>query len=175
MIQCTICLHPECTAIDTLLASGERPQEAIASEYGLSQSAVSRHLREHRPDLLARTAEEQAAPLVGRVDPSLTAVLDRLTWLDERLAAGLTAVIAAKDWKLVPRYARELIRVAEVRLRHHRGLPSDNPAVSEARGAVEAFQELILRALADHPEARARVADALMASAPSPEVPPTHE
>ncbi len=173
--ECSVCAGPHVVAIDALLTSRERGQEAIAAEFGLSQSTISRHLIHCRPELRVGALEASAAPLVGRIGADVTAIEERLDWLEVRLRRALDAIDTLQDYRNVARIARELMRVVEVRVRLLRSREAPPAVVSEAKGAVEALQDLILRALADLPEARARVADALLAAPPSAEVPPTHE
>ncbi len=51
---CTICLHPDAKQIDlALLGSGYR---SVAQQFGLSESALWRHRKNHLPDILAHGA-----------------------------------------------------------------------------------------------------------------------
>src|SRR5207249_4043406 len=61
---CTICNHPQRSAIDRALASGD-PYRKVALRYGISTATVSRHRTAHLADRLARAqlraASEQRA------------------------------------------------------------------------------------------------------------------
>src|SRR5213594_870795 len=61
MASCTVCRHPEASAInDALLAGGARL--TVARRFGLTESSVRRHWRKHLPaELRLESQEEQRA------------------------------------------------------------------------------------------------------------------
>jgi hypothetical protein len=71
MPKCTVCGHGERAEIDRALVRGEALR-ALARRYGMSRSALLRHMRNHIPADLARVAEAgqqaQASALVGVVE-----------------------------------------------------------------------------------------------------------
>jgi hypothetical protein len=77
--RCTICTHPSLTEIDRRLMAGE-PRRALAADFALSPSALSRHLK-HLRLALANAADESyqahQAALLDELDLQ-KARLDRL-------------------------------------------------------------------------------------------------
>jgi len=57
--RCTICTHPERTAIDRALVAGEQSNRRIASQFSVTEGAVRRHKAEHVPRALVEAAQEQ--------------------------------------------------------------------------------------------------------------------
>ena len=76
---CSVCHHPSLREIDQHLMNGMslRP---LAALYGLSASALSRHMKHLRQALAAREDQEQQAKLVAWLDELelIKARLDRL-------------------------------------------------------------------------------------------------
>lgn len=84
--RCTICTHPSREEIDRQLIAGV-PHRALAADFGLSPSALSRHLKHLRQALAnAADASHQAhqAALLDELDLQ-KARLDRLFRLAEDL------------------------------------------------------------------------------------------
>jgi DNA-binding transcriptional ArsR family regulator len=74
--RCTVCNHASLTAIDQALMDGF-PLCDLAAQYGLSSSALSRHLKHLRQALTARDDREHQA--------HQAALLDELDLLKVRL------------------------------------------------------------------------------------------
>lgn len=55
---CTICPHPQRSAIDALLAARVKPLRAIARQFGVDRGALARHRDAHVPKFAAKAAEE---------------------------------------------------------------------------------------------------------------------
>jgi hypothetical protein len=74
--RCTICTHASLTAIDQALMDGH-PLRPLAAQYGVSASALSRHLKHLRRALANRDNLDRQA--------HQTALLDQLDLLEARL------------------------------------------------------------------------------------------
>ncbi len=57
---CTVCDHPECTAIDKALVAGEA-NRIVAKRFASSPAAVQRHRANHLPEVLAEAKRRQSA------------------------------------------------------------------------------------------------------------------
>src|SRR5687768_7498010 len=162
--RCQLCLHPDRERFEALLIDDGRPQTEVAALAGISQSCVSRHLSHHVGAVLS-TAERAAAGLLGTHRLLETEPGRRLVELRELLLKAMRAAETGGELKLVPRFGREVYRCLEleVRLTGGQPLPGDRETgeAAEQRGAIKALAGVMLAALSDHPEARARVADAL--------------
>jgi len=98
--ECTVCGHPERDAIEDAFIDGT-PKRRIAAQYGVSEQAVRRHIREHLPALLslARDAERAA-----RAD----SLLDRIEALQSRTEAALLRVEGTDNYPAIFRGISEL-------------------------------------------------------------------
>jgi hypothetical protein len=58
--SCTICTHPNRAEIEDAIVIRSQAKRRIAAQFGVTEQALRRHLREHLPELLkkAREAEE---------------------------------------------------------------------------------------------------------------------
>ena len=152
---CTICQHPERTAIDTALVRGE-PARALASRYGtVSRMAFWRHREDHLPAALAQARE---AAEVARADDLLTQVKA----LRSKAMALLLAAEAAGDLRTALLGVREARACVELLLEVEGELdrrPTVNIIASPEWLAIRAA---VQGALADEPVARAKVVTALV-------------
>lgn len=57
--RCTVCTHSQRSEVDRALVKGA-PKRRIATDYGLTESAVRRHAARHIPKLLTEAAEARA-------------------------------------------------------------------------------------------------------------------
>ena len=64
--RCTVCLHVNRTEVDKELAC-DQPFRSIADRFGLSQSALKRHKKNHLPGRLARAYEAKNADALDEV------------------------------------------------------------------------------------------------------------
>lgn len=55
MPLCTICTHPQGHEIDLAIIRGEGSQRLIATQFGVTQSAITRHRREHLTEKLRQS------------------------------------------------------------------------------------------------------------------------
>ena len=163
MQTCQVCLHPERAAIDALLRARKLTQEQVGAQFGISQSAVSRHMRKHLA-LRVRQLERWVEPLVGEVPDDIHDLRTRLAKIEEMLWRGTALAEAARELKLLPHFARQLTRCLELVKLFDPGQQEAAAQLAEAQGAVAVLQAVILQALADNPEARQKVAAALVAS-----------
>ena len=97
---CTVCSHPERREIDRTLVSRSASYRDIAGQYSVSKTAVSRHTKEHLPDLLAKA---YAAEEVTRADELLMDVRR----LQARTLRALLWAEGAADWTTMLRAVRE--------------------------------------------------------------------
>ena len=74
--RCTVCTHASLTAIDQALMDG-LPLRPLAAQYGVSSSALSRHLKHLRQALAAHDDRAHQA--------HQAALLDKLDLLEARL------------------------------------------------------------------------------------------
>lgn len=90
---CTICHHPERSAIDRAIVSGGEANRIIASRYGLSKDAVRRHSLVHVRPALARVAaqrsDRRAVSLLDRVESVISEVQEIVAEARVAGAAGL--------------------------------------------------------------------------------------
>jgi transposase-like protein len=151
---CTICSHENRAKIDRALVSRSASYRDIAGQYGVSKTAVSRHTKEHLPQLLAKAHEAEEA---ARADELLTDVRR----IQARTLLALRRAEEAEDWLTMlkaVREARENVRL----LGELRGKLEARPVVNLHMHPeyVEA-RTLIIQALGSFPEARDAVVSAL--------------
>ena len=107
--RCSICDHPERTAIETALSTASF--RAVAGQFGVSNAAVQRHASGHLRRAVARVAQERA-------DLSAAALLDRLQGLLETAEAGVASAVKANDRRALAALIREaretLVRLGQV-------------------------------------------------------------
>lgn len=153
---CTVCTHEHRDAIEDAFIDG-MPKRRIATQYGVTEQALRRHLREHLPALLAiaRDAEREA-----RAD----SLLDRIEALQSRTLAILEATEQTHDHRgalaaireargnleLIGEVTKELDRTPTLNLHL-------NPEWIELR-------TVIVQALEPHTEARDAVVRAIEGS-----------
>jgi transposase-like protein len=152
---CTICSHEQRFAIEELLATRQSTYRGIARKYGVSEDAVSRHVKAgHVSHLLALAADAERAAradtLLDRVEDlhsRTMAILEAVEGTDEHGTALAAIREARRNLELVGEVSRELDRTATVHL-------ALNPEWLELRG-------VIITALEPHPSARDSVLRAL--------------
>ncbi len=151
--KCTICEHDERHAIDVALVQREAYRN-IAERHGLSTGSLSRHTREHLPELLAKAKD---AVEVAEAD----SLLERIEGLYKRTEAILEAAEEGKEWGTALAAIRECRGNLELLGRVTKELETAptfnltlNPEYLEARA-------IIVQALEPFPDARQAVSDAL--------------
>lgn len=151
--RCTICDHPERTAIDRELVAGT-PLRHIAERFGLSLASVARHKDGHLPREL--TAAREAATAAEADD--LLAQVARLRTDARRIAERAER---RRDLRTALQGIRELSRLVELQARLLHEL-SDGPTVNlVVSDEWRRVRTALLAALAPYPEARAAVAETL--------------
>ncbi len=150
---CTICTHDERHAINVALVQRDSYRD-IARHYGVDKSALSRHAKEHLPELLvkAKNAAEvaEADDLLSRVEALQRRTLAILESAEEagELRTALSAIKEARgNLELVGRISKELDERPTLNLYM-------NPEWLELRA-------VIVGALEPHREAREAVLRAL--------------
>ncbi len=169
---CTVCTNPRRAEVDTALVAGEAVT-GIAARLGLSPDAVDRHARNHLRRLVAQVREAITPPQMPTIElipPSVS--LQRVLTV-HGLAHRLGALIgraeallqdAEKDGSLMMRGGaiRELRSTIVDALKAAAMLqPEAVPSQAAAGMDAEAVADRLLAALADHPEARRKAAQAL--------------
>jgi hypothetical protein len=152
---CTVCGHEQRYDIDTILVCRSKPYRDIAGQFGLSKTAIGRHVSEgHISELLALATDAEQA---SRADT----LLDRVEELQRRTLAILEATEKTHEHRTA------LAAIAEAR----RGLEligeitkeiSRTPTLTLHLNAewIE-IRTAILSALAPHPHVRESVLRAL--------------
>ncbi len=171
--RCTICRHDERWRIE-LLKAGGASLESLAQKFGVHKDAIHRHWRDHV------SAELKASYLAGPVQPQDLAakaseqggsVLDHLNAVRVILMGHLATMTEAGDGRGAAYVAGRLTSTLETIARVSGQLGdlaksttyniTNNVAVLSDHPAFLRMQATILRALAEHPEARASVVAAL--------------
>jgi hypothetical protein len=151
---CTICSHKSRNAIEDAFIAGT-PKRRIAAQYGVTEQAVRRHLREHLPALLTLVRDAEQA---SRAD----SLLDRIEALQTRTLAILSAVEGADEHRTALAAIREarsnLELIGEVTKELNR-TPTLNLAVHPEYIAV---RTAIVRAVEPYPEARQAISQAML-------------
>lgn len=151
---CTICTHADRQAIDRALVEGQSFR-TIAHQWGVSLDALKRHKRDHLPPSLAKA--HQAAQIAHGDD-----LLSRIEELQRKTLIILAEAEANGDHalalKAIAEARRNLELLAELTHELNRN-PQVNVLLSPDWVRV---RSLILAALLPYPEARQKVAEALL-------------
>ena len=154
-MACSICTHPHRDVIDTDLASGV-PNRRIAARYAVTEQALRRHKANHLPAALAKAAE---ATQVASAD----ALLREVSRLHGRAVGIIDRAERTDDLRAATGAIREALRCVELLARLSQQL-DDTPAVNiSVMPAWDGIRTTVVEALAAYPEARAAVADRLLA------------
>jgi hypothetical protein len=152
---CTICCHPERDAIDCALVSGE-PFRRVAAQHAVTEQAIRRHRKAHLPTALTKAQEAKEA---ARADDLLAQLRD-LTAEAHRIK---NQAERTGDYRTALAGIRELVRIVEL-LAKLRGELDERPQIN-LLVAPEwlAVRTALMAALTPYPEARAAVAEQLLA------------
>lgn len=153
---CTICSHARRAEIDAALVAGQTPNTALSALFGVTESAIRRHAREHLPAALTKAQEAQevaqADDLLAQVRRLQTVTMNILAhaYQAQDLRTALQAIAQARqNLELLARLLGELeaqnVKVAVL---------VTSPDWLRLRGAI-------LTALDSYPEARLAVTEAL--------------
>src|SRR5919106_5207348 len=137
---CTICSHEQRFAIEELLATRQRTYRGIARKYGVSEDAVSRHVKSgHVSQLLALAADAeraaQADNLLDRMEALHSQTLAILDAPEDQRTALAAIAQARRNLELVGELTKELDRAGTtINL-------ALNPEWVEIRGVIVAALE----------------------------------
>jgi predicted transcriptional regulator len=151
---CTVCRHDERREIDRQLVSRAFSYRDIARQFGVSKDAVSRHVKEHLPELLTRAHE---AEQLAEADKLLTDIrkiqVQTLLMLQGAEKSGdlRTALAAVREAR------NNVTLLAELRGQLDRR-PQINLVLSPEWLEL---RTLIVGALEPHPDAREAVVQAI--------------
>jgi hypothetical protein len=151
---CTVCAHPKRHDIDRALVEGST-YRTIADRFGLSETALKRHKKDHLP---SRVAKAKAAEEVAVADD----LLAQIKALRNRAIVILQKAEAAGDYRTALAGIREARGCIETLLEVEGELdrrPNLNITMSASWMTIQAT---LLDALSGFPEARTAVAGALI-------------
>ena len=152
---CTICSHEQRFAIEELLATRQSTYRGIARKYGVSEDAVSRHVKAgHVSQLLALAADAERA---ARAD----SLLDRIEALHSRTLAILEAVEGADEHGTALAAIREARRNLELIGEVTRELDRAGTINLELTVEWQEVKAVLVNTLASYPEAQQAVFNAL--------------
>jgi hypothetical protein len=152
---CTICSHAQRYEIEELLATRQSTYRGIARKYGVSEDAVSRHVKAgHVSHLLALAADAERAAradsLLDRIEAlqcRTLAILEAVEGTDEHGTALAAIREARRNLELVGEVSRELDRAGTINL--------------ELTVEWQEVKAVLVNTLASYPEAQQAVFNAL--------------
>ena len=152
---CTICSHEQRFAIEELLATRQSTYRGIARKYGVSEDAVSRHVKAgHVSQLLALAVDAeraaQADSLLDRIEAlhsRTLAILEAVEGTDEHGTALAAIREARRNLELIGEVTRELDRAGTINL--------------ELTVEWQEVKAVLVNTLASYPEAQQAVFNAL--------------
>jgi hypothetical protein len=168
---CTVCASPRRVEADSALIAGEAVT-VVAARLGLSPDAVDRHARNHLRRVMAQVRAAIMPPMPPLAQTPATVALHGVLTV-HGLASRLGALVgraeallqdAETDGSLVMRGGaiRELRATLVDALKAAAMLQPEAPALSGAADDMATtIADRLLEALADHPEARRKAAQAL--------------
>jgi len=156
---CSVCNHPDRTAIDARLVTGASFRD-VARQYGLGKDAVGRHRGAHVSAALIRVAERREA---RRAEQGPQTALDRL---EDLYGRAVTVLQRAED---AGNTAQQLGAIREARglvetIARVTGELRESPAIAVNVLASPEIAELtgaLMASLQPYPEARIAAARAL--------------
>jgi hypothetical protein len=152
---CTICSHEQRFAIEEMLATRQSTYRGIARKYGVSEDAVSRHVKAgHVSQLLALAADVERA---ARAD----SLLDRIEALHSRTLAILEAVEGTDEHGTALAAIREARRNLELIGEVTRELDRAGTINLELTVEWQELKAVLVNTLASYPEAQQAVFNAL--------------
>jgi transposase-like protein len=152
---CTICSHEQRFAIEELLATRQSTYRGIARKFGVSEDAVSRHVKAgHVSQLLALAADAeraaQADNLLDRIEAlhsRTLAILEAVEGTDAHSTALAAIREARRNLELIGEVTRELDRAGTINL--------------ELTVEWQEVKAVLVNTLASYPEAQQAVFSAL--------------
>jgi hypothetical protein len=173
--RCTVCRHDERWRIEVLRAGGAS-LDALAQKFGLGRDAIHRHWERHVSDEIKATylaGPVQLQDLAAKAADAGGSVLDHLHAVRVVLMGVMANMTEAGDGRGAAYVAGRLTATLETIARISGELGelarsatfnitnTTNVAVLAEHPAFARLQATLLRALSDHPEARAAVVAAL--------------
>ncbi len=118
-LRCSVCDHPKIVDINKGLADGSLSLRDAKGQYGLSKSAMGRHLADHLPMVLQRAAERQAVRQTAvKDDQFMDGILSAITAGRRGVDLGLAAADAVDDpatlYRLTPAFMAQQLRALEL-------------------------------------------------------------
>jgi hypothetical protein len=150
---CTVCSHPQRDEIDRALASGQTIRR-LAPLYGVSESAISRHKRNHLPVAIARARE--VTEVANAKD-----MLDQVRGLEAKARSILAQAEAAGDLRVALSAIREARGCLELLARLTGELQEGQTVNVLVLPEWASIRSALLQALTPYPEARVATARAL--------------
>jgi hypothetical protein len=152
---CTVCTHPERVAVDQALVAG-RAYRDIAGQFSVSRSALDRHRAEHLSPAVQKARQATEAEHALDITKQLRAINGvSLSILDEARRSN-NPVVALKA---IDRVQRQIELQAKLL-----GELDERPQVNVLLAPEwVSIRGTVLTALAPYPEARAAVAQQLLA------------
>jgi transposase-like protein len=149
---CTICSHEQRFAIEDLLATRQSTYRGIARKYGVSEDAVSRHVKAgHVSHLLALAADAERAAradsLLDRMEALQSQTLAILDAPEDQRTALAAIAQARRNLELIGEVTRELDRAGTINL--------------ELTVEWQEVKAVLVNTLASYPEAQQAVFNAL--------------
>src|SRR3954470_10341024 len=151
--RCLVCRHPQRHDIDLALVAGESLRR-VAARHGLSHSCLARHKLQCIPTDLFQARRSK---VIGDAE----FVLGKVIELPRRAELLLNAAVLVTDRRSALAAIGELRRLLELQATMARATGAADAKVENSD--LDKVKEAILHALADHPAARAAVAQALAA------------
>ncbi len=150
---CTVCTHAQCAEINSALLAGTS-YRTIADRFGLSETALKRHRKDHVPAHVARAQEAHEVAAADDLLAQLKALRNRaITLLDKAERAG--------DYRIALAGIREARGCIETLLEVEGELDRRGVTNIVVQAEWLELRTVILAALQPHPEARQAVAGAL--------------
>ena len=149
---CTICSHEQRFAIEELLATRQSTYRGIARKYGVSEDAVSRHVKAgHVSQLLALAADAERAAradtLLDRLEALQSQTLAILDAPEDQRTALAAIAQARRNLELIGEVTKELDRAGTINL--------------ELTVEWQEVRAVLVNTLASYPEAQQAVFNAL--------------
>jgi hypothetical protein len=154
---CTVCSHAAREEIDSALIR-RRPYRKIAERFGVTESALSRHLNDHLADHVQEALREYGLDKGVRV-------LNRIMGIIERLEEFLCAAEEGKRPREFVMVAAELRRELELVAKLQGDLAQEGTVTIINHPQYIEARALIVKALAPYDDARAAVVKALASEA----------
>ncbi len=151
--RCSVCQHPERHVVDVSLVQRDS-YRTIADSFGLSESALKRHVKDHLPELLVKSSAAVEASDADALVAELRRVADNLERLSEKAEKD-------EDYRTAIAGNVALLKRAEL-LGKVRQLINEAPTLElHMHPEWVQLQALIVNAVRPYPEAREAVAKAL--------------